>query len=119
MKKKGFSLIEVLIALAILAIALTALLQATAQQINNITRIKEKTIKHWVGMQAVAAIQLGIVPVQLNQTTTQTTDMLGQSWYWRAKITPTPVNTMHQINITVSQHRTGPFTDLLVAYQHV
>lgn len=118
MKIKGFTLIEVLLALVILAISLTALLKVTGQNINNTNRIKEKSIKHWVAMQAVASIQLKTVPVTLNQTTTQATKMLGQTWYWRAQLSPTPVKTMQQINITVSKNQTGPFTDLLVAYRH-
>lgn len=115
---KGFTLIEVLLALAILAIALTALLKATAETIHNTNRIKEKSIQHWVEMQAIASVQLNITPLKLNQSTTQYTEMLGQPWYWRAQLTPTPIKTMQQINVTVSQHKTGPFTDLLVAFKH-
>ena len=115
---KGFTLIEVLLALVILAIALTALLKVTGQIINNTNRIKEKSMKHWVAMQAVAAIQLNTVPVSSNQATTKSTRMFGQTWYWRAQLFPTPVKTMQQINITVSKNPTGPFTDLLVAYRH-
>lgn len=39
---KGFTLIEVLLALAVVAIALTALLKATSQDVANTQRIKEK-----------------------------------------------------------------------------
>ncbi|MDP3704488.1 MAG: GspI family T2SS minor pseudopilin variant LspI [Legionellaceae bacterium] len=118
MKTKGFTLIEVLLALVILAIALTALLKITGQIINNTNRIKEKSIKHWIAMQAVASIQLESVPISSNQATTKATNMLGQTWYWRAQLSPTAVKTMQKISITVSKSQTGPFTDLLVAYRH-
>lgn len=117
-KSKGFTLIEILLALVILAISLTALLKATADNLHNTSRIKEKSIKHWVAMQAISAIQLRTVPVTINQPTTQTTKMLGQTWYWQARVTPTFIKSMQQINITVSASRTGPFTDSLVGFRH-
>lgn len=117
-KSKGFTLIEVLLALVIVAIALTALLKATGQNISNTERIKQKTISHWIGMQGISMIQSGLLPMQFNQELTEVTSLLGQRWYWRAKLTPTPIAHMQQINITVSQHQSGPFTDLLIAYRY-
>ncbi len=116
---QGFTLIEVLLALAVIAIALTALLRATGQNVAHTQRIKEKSISHWVAMQGVAAIQLGLVVVPPNQEITEVTTMLGQRWYWRAKLIQTPIKTAQQINITVSKNPAGPFTDLLIAYRYM
>ena len=115
----GFTLIEVLLALAIIAIALTALLKATAENVAHTQRIKEKSISHWVAMQGVTAIQLGLVSINLNQEITQVTTMLGQRWYWRAKLTLTSVKPMQQINVTVSGQQAGPFRDELIAFRYV
>ena len=118
-KCHGFTLIEVLIALAIVAISLTALIKATAQNVANTQRIKEKSISHWVAMQGVTAIQLGLVTVTPNQEITQATKMLGQRWYWRAKLTPIPIKSMQQIHITVSDKQAGHFSDELIAFRFV
>ena len=80
---KGFTLIEVLLALAIIAISLTALLKATSEDISITDRIKNKSISHWVAMQGVAAVQLGLIKIHLNQEATEVTTLLGQKWYWR------------------------------------
>ncbi|WP_188883546.1 type II secretion system minor pseudopilin GspI, partial [Alicyclobacillus cellulosilyticus] len=82
----GFTLIEVLLALAVLAIALTALLKATSQDVNYTQRIKERTISHWVAMQGVSAIQLGLITIPAGQPITEVTSMLNQNWYWRAQL---------------------------------
>lgn len=117
-KLKGFTLIEVLLAMAIIAIALTALLKATIQNVANTQRIKEKTISHWVAMQGVAMVQLDVVEVRTNQEITKLTTMLGQRWYWRAKLSRTPIKSLEEITITVSKNQAGPFQDPLIAFRY-
>lgn len=113
----GFTLIEVLLALAIIAIALTALLKATAQNVENTGRIKEITISHWVAEQAVNMIQLGLFQPNPGQESTQTTNLLGQKWYWRASLQSTPVKKVQKIVISVSQDQIGPFREALTAFR--
>lgn len=117
-KAQGFTLIEVLLALAIIAIALTALFKATAQNVVNTQRIKDKTISHWIAMQAVAMAQLDLVQVRPNQDVTKITTMAGQRWYWRIKISQSPIKSVQQITITVSKNQAGPFQDPLIAFRY-
>ncbi len=115
-KQRGFSLIEVLVALAILAIALGALFKATTQTISNTHSIKEKTIRHWIEKQAVSIIQLGLLPIKSGQEITKVTKMLGERWYWRAKSTPSPIKSIQKITITCSKKQSGPFLDPIIAF---
>ena len=114
----GFTLIEVLLALVIVAIALTALIKATAQTVTGTQLIKIKTIRHWVAMEAVSMIQTELINIPMNQEVTKVTTMLGEHWYWRAKLLPTPIKHLQQINITSSHQQAGPFTNLLIAFKH-
>lgn len=118
-KFQGFTLIEVLLALTVIAISLTALLKATAQNIENTGRIKEKSISHWVAMQGVAMIQLNLVQVNQSQESTQKTMMLDQAWYWRAKISSTPIKSMQKIVISTSLKPFGPFREELQAFRYL
>lgn len=115
----GFTLIEVLLALAIIAIALTALIKATAQTVTSTRLIKDKSISHWVAMDGVLMIQTGLISIPINQEVTKVTTILGEKWYWRAKLLPTPIQHMQQINITSSKNQTGPFGNLLVAFRYI
>lgn len=115
---KGFTLIEVLLALAVIAIAMTALLKATAENISGTTRLKDKTISHWVAMQGIAAVQTGILNLNPGQEITQVTSILGQAWYWRVKITDAPVESMQKITVTLSKNQSGPFTDPHTAFRY-
>lgn len=118
-QKSGFTLIEVLIALAVIAVALTALLKAISQNVENTRRIKEKTISHWIAMQGVTMIQLNLLQVDQNQETTQDTTMLNEHWYWRAKVEATPKKNVQKIIIFVSTKKTGPFREELQAFRYV
>lgn len=117
--ESGFTLIEVLLALAVIAIALTALLKATSQNIDNTRRIKEKTISHWIAMQGVSMIQLNLIQVNSSQESTQLTSMLNQKWYWRAKVSVTPIKPVQKITIYVSQKQEGPFREELTAFRYM
>jgi general secretion pathway protein I len=117
--QSGFTLIEVLLALIIIAIALTALIKAIAQNVENTHRIKQKTISHWVAMQGVALIQLGLLQINPNQETTQETFMLGTHWFWRAKVSATPKKSVELITLSVSTQKSGPFREELYAFRYV
>lgn len=116
---KGFTLIEVLIALCILAIALTALLKTMAQTVNNTHRIKQKTVNHWVAQQGIFMLQLGLLHASPGQETTQDTTMLGEHCYWRAKISATPIKSIQKISIYVSSKKNEPFQLELEGFRYL
>jgi general secretion pathway protein I len=118
-KASGFTLIEVLLALTIIAVALTALLKAIAQNVEHTQRIKEKTISHWVAMQGVAMVQLGLLQINQSQESTQDTTMLGEHRFWRAKTSATPIKSIQLITISVSTEKAGPFREELHAFRYV
>ena len=118
MKIRGFTLIEVLLALVIIAIAFTALIKATGSNITGTRRIRDKTIAHITAMQGVQMIQLGLVNPTSTEEITEVTTLLGERWYWRVQQKPTDIKTMRQLNIRTSQNITGPYGNALCAFRH-
>lgn len=116
--QKGFTLLEVLIALAIIAIGFGALFKATLESVRKTQMIKEITLKHWVAMQGVAMIQTGLLELPPGLARTQKTEMFNQTWYWRVAFQPTTVEEVDRIEITVSLKPSGPFTHPLYAFRY-
>lgn len=115
---QGFTLIEVLISLAILAISLTAIVKATSSNIDNTRLVEERNISHWVQMHAISMLQLKLIPIG-SSVISQQTEFLGQIWYWRAKVQPTASPFVKQVTLRVSKDSSGPFRNPLTAYLSV
>ena len=80
----GFTLIEVLIALVILAIALLAVIKVTQDSINNATHVRNNLIAHWVGMNVISEVQVGLLAMpQDGEVSTGQQMYLGKRWQWR------------------------------------
>jgi general secretion pathway protein I len=90
----GFTLIEVMVAVAIVAIALPALLFNIMGQLDNTGRLRDKAIAQWVASNRMAQVRLantttGAIP---RGKVTGSDEMLGRKWYWQveAKAFPQP-----------------------------
>ena len=92
----GFSLIEALIALAILAITAVSFLRATEANISRVTALETRTAASWVAQNRLAELTLGMAipdtPVP----------MLGRNYTVAVTTTPTADPTLDRIDIVVT-----------------
>lgn len=117
-RQQGLTLIEVLIALAVLSIALTAIVRATAMDIRDTSYLRDKTVALWVANDSMTQVQLDIVKVSSSHLE-MTSNMLGQEWHWRAELTPTPNHYVDKLTISVSKKSGGPPLVVLSGFKEV
>jgi general secretion pathway protein I len=99
-RHRGFTLIEVLIALAVLAIALAAVMRALSQSIDLSAGLRDRNIALWVAQNRLAEHQIRHDwPSQ--DTTEGTTEMAGREWRWREQVSGTPEPALRRIEIEV------------------
>jgi general secretion pathway protein I len=108
-KIKGFTLLEVLVALAILAIALTALLKAGSQHIENVGYLRDKTLAHWVALRVLTEIQIGQRLLEGNQQE-GTMMMADREWFWVVTVLETPEKQLHRLEVKVYAKHSGTFS---------
>lgn len=104
MKKsqQGFTLIEVLVAMLIVAIAFTAILKVDNEAIAHQLALEQRVIAHWVGLQVINAVKVGTLSVpNTAQTLEQNTLALGQTWRWVLQLNNTPNEAIQQITVSV------------------
>jgi general secretion pathway protein I len=97
---KGFTLIEVLVALAIVAIGMAAVLEALTSSANTAIYLQDKTFAEWVALNRLETVRLsGTVPG--TGTSSDKSDYAGRSWEWQQKVTSTKIPDLRQIQIDV------------------
>ncbi|WP_339847467.1 type II secretion system minor pseudopilin GspI [uncultured Halopseudomonas sp.] len=62
-RNKGFTLLEVLVAMTILAVALAALVKGGSDHSRNTLYLQERTLAHWAGQNLLAEYETGMRPV--------------------------------------------------------
>jgi general secretion pathway protein I len=100
--QQGLTLIEVLIALAIISIALTAVIKATSHSIRSTAYLENKAEANWVAQQVMNEIRVGVLKLpETADTIDQSTQMLGRDWYWSASQQATPNRRIKKITVSV------------------
>ncbi len=108
LNRRGFTLIEVLVSLAILSTALTALIISNTENIDHIGHLKNKMAAHWVGMNVIFEVRLGLIepPIDSGEINGKSI-MLNQTWHWKTRLSHTPDIDTLKINVSVSDETQG------------
>ena len=96
----GFTLIEVLVALAALAVALAAAIGLVGQSINTHAALRDRALALWVAQDRLREHQLVRDWPGLTQRSGMSTQG-GREWHWREQVLATPVAQIRRIEIDV------------------
>ncbi|MEJ2609630.1 MAG: type II secretion system minor pseudopilin GspI [Candidatus Thiodiazotropha sp.] len=96
----GFTLLEILIALAILSIALTSIISVAANQSINVAYMRDKTLAHWVAMNQMSELQAANKWPDIG-TKKGDEEMGLHKWHWVREVSKLPDERIRQVEIRV------------------
>jgi len=99
-RPRGFTLIEVLAALVIVALGMLGVIEAVTQTARNGTYLRDKTLAHWIAMNLVTEQRLRPNPPDVTKSSDEL-EFAGQRWRWTMVVTQTQVDSLRRMDISV------------------
>jgi general secretion pathway protein I len=96
----GFTLLEVLVAVALLGLALTALVRLAGLEARATAQLREATFAQWVAANALAETRLR-EPFPAPGRREGESRLAGQRWRWRIDVQPTDDISIHRLEVQV------------------
>ncbi|CAM3117199.1 type II secretion system minor pseudopilin GspI [Pseudoalteromonas distincta] len=100
-RTKGFTLLEVLVALSICAMAGIAAMQATSEHIHHLTTIEEQTYASWVAENVIVEQRTKGEQWQGKNNLKGSEVMGGIEWFWQQEVTATADKSFVKLTINV------------------
>lgn len=100
-KQKGFTLLEILMALIFISLPLAAITQSITGYVGDAAYLKEKTLAHWVAMNKLTELQVLREWPSKSSTHDGKTLMAEQNWSWQYRVSSTPEESMRRVDIDV------------------
>ncbi|MDO3388725.1 type II secretion system minor pseudopilin GspI [Gilvimarinus sp. SDUM040013] len=104
-RSRGFTLIEVMVALAIVATALPALMMLITSQLQGAGITREKTQAYWIAENQLARLTLRdrlVEQFSIPDSVNGTVERDGVRWYWELTSQQTEVEGFRRLDLTVA-----------------
>ena len=108
MRPNGFTLVEVMVALAVVAIALPALLIALYQQVDSTGYLRDKSLAHMVASNKLTELRILSKARQslISGKDSGVAQMADREWYWWLETKATEVQQFSRVEIIVARDET-------------
>lgn len=98
---RGFTLIEVMVALTIVAFALTTMAASMTQMIDAANTMRERTYANWIAQNKIAEMRLANVLPEVSSTS-GSVEYGNAEWTWRAVVSETGIENFMRVDVSVS-----------------
>ena len=104
--KRGFTLLEVLVALAVVALGLSAAFAATGQSARTAEQFRVRTLAQWAAADALTALRLaGELPRGQSR---REEEIAGRVWWVEYRVRQSAAETLRDVEVRVGPERDAP-----------
>lgn len=102
-KQRGFTLIEVLVALIVVSFGIVSVIQVTSQHVSNISELEKRMVASWVASNHIAELRHNTKVERVRSSAdTERFEMGGHTWRSRARLQETEVEKVFLLTVEVS-----------------
>jgi general secretion pathway protein I len=99
-RSRGFTLVEVVVALAIVAIGMLAVFKTIGDTVHNITDLRDRTFAAWIADNRITEIRISGEMPSVDETTGEL-EFAGRRWSWVTNVSQTQVAGLRRIDVSV------------------
>lgn len=99
-RSRGFTLVEVVVALAIVAIGMLAVFKTIGDTINNVSTLRDRSFAAWIADNRITEVRLSGQMPSVDETKGDL-EFAGRRWHWVATVSQTPVEGLRRIDVSV------------------
>lgn len=99
-RQYGFTLVEVLVAVAIIGLSLAAVVASIAQMIDSSNAMRERTYAAWIAQNRITELRISQTLPEPGEST-GTVEYANAEWSWTTVIAETGVANLYRIDVAV------------------
>ena len=99
-RSRGFTLVEVVVALAIVAIGMLAVFKTIGDTVNNVSELRDRSFATWIADNHITEIRVSGEMPSVEETAGEL-EFAGRRWHWLTKVSQTQVEGLRRIDVSV------------------
>jgi general secretion pathway protein I len=99
--QRGFTIIEVLVAMAVIALGIGALLTTLNTAAGTVTHLRDRSFAEWIALNRITETRLA-TSAPTTGVTSGEIDYAGSKWLWRQEVVDPGVAGMLRLNVSVA-----------------
>jgi general secretion pathway protein I len=108
----GFTLVEVVVALAIVAIGMLAVFKTIGDTVSNVTYLRDRSFAAWIADNRITEIRLSGEMPSVDETEGDL-EYAGRRWHWITRVSQTPVEGLRRIDVSVRREEDSEESSLV------
>ena len=111
-RSRGFTLVEVLVALAIVSIGMLAVFKVIGDTAHNVSYLRDRSFAAWIADNRITEIRLSGEMPSVDEIRGDL-EFAGRRWYWVQKVSKTQVDGLRRIDISVRREEDAEGSTLM------